>query len=522
VEKKLECVRKRDGRTVPFDRQKIADAIFKAAQSVGGQDRYLADDLAEVVRMYLIREYKGDVPSVEEIQDVVERILIKTGHARTAKAYILYRQKRARARKIREGFSPEDLSEREQERARSGREVNLPVRRSDDNVSLWDKNRIVAALVRETGLSENVGELIVMEVEEEIIASKVRKLSSVLIRELVNAKLIQYGFEEERSRHARLGLPFYDVKTFFESFGGSPDELSMEFGRAVKREFAMNSVLPDAAVEKHLRGELIIRNREGIDRCYCAVVPVLAAPSGEIVDEIRRLLKVLEPFTEKDLVLSLPENVPLHAIEKAEFSFSRPFMMESPLSSVKEELILNAATGKIPASFRIDSRKEMERYAAVSGNLSAGGTVTVSPCRPGGGIFVLNRISVNLAMAGVYAEQSEMPLKDYIRTFIPLCSETMKRQFSFLSGSRAGSEFLKVFGKAEITVEAEFRDAFREGTDFVTDEGFISELLGNSLSFVTGIPAETASRDRLFQWMYAILEQSRAKGRGITVRIASV
>ena len=94
----LEYVVKRDGRKVPFCEKKIADAIFKAAQAVGGEDRALADELAAVVTAFLEKKYAGRLPGIEDIQDVVEKVLIETGHAKTSKAYILYRDKRARSR----------------------------------------------------------------------------------------------------------------------------------------------------------------------------------------------------------------------------------------------------------------------------------------------------------------------------------------------------------------------------------------------------------------------------------------
>ena len=87
---------KRTGEVVPFDQTKITNAIYKAAAAVGGHDRELSQRLsAEVVSLI---ERNGDTPSVEEIQDLVEKVLIEHGHARTAKAYILYRQERARLR----------------------------------------------------------------------------------------------------------------------------------------------------------------------------------------------------------------------------------------------------------------------------------------------------------------------------------------------------------------------------------------------------------------------------------------
>ncbi len=93
---------KRDGQVVPYDRERIATAIFQAAVSLGGSDRPLAERLAADVEQALIATYSAEAsPSVEEIQDVVESVLIQRGHVRTARAYIIYRHERARARATR-------------------------------------------------------------------------------------------------------------------------------------------------------------------------------------------------------------------------------------------------------------------------------------------------------------------------------------------------------------------------------------------------------------------------------------
>ncbi len=92
-------VRKRDGRIVPFDEEKVAKAIFAAAKAVGGDDYELSKKLARKVANILEIFFKsGQVPTVESIQDLVEKTLIEEGHARTAKAYILYRKQRQRQR----------------------------------------------------------------------------------------------------------------------------------------------------------------------------------------------------------------------------------------------------------------------------------------------------------------------------------------------------------------------------------------------------------------------------------------
>lgn len=91
-------IRKRDGRSVDFDMEKITQAIFKAAQAIGGTDYEAAEKLAQTVCDYIEQDLDGNVPTVEQVQDTVERVLIDNGHARTAKEFILYRAERTRVR----------------------------------------------------------------------------------------------------------------------------------------------------------------------------------------------------------------------------------------------------------------------------------------------------------------------------------------------------------------------------------------------------------------------------------------
>ena len=102
-------IKKRDGRIVDFEPEKITNAIFKAAQAVGGKDRTIAEKLSKQVVELLEKQLKpGDIPTVEQVQDLVEKVLVENGHYKTAKAYILYRQKRAEARRIKAMLGVED------------------------------------------------------------------------------------------------------------------------------------------------------------------------------------------------------------------------------------------------------------------------------------------------------------------------------------------------------------------------------------------------------------------------------
>ena len=94
----IRTIIKRDGREVEFDINKISNAIFAAAEVLGGTDKEMAGELAKQVELYLVEDCHNDTPSVEQIQDAVEKILIENGHARTAKEFILYRAERTRVR----------------------------------------------------------------------------------------------------------------------------------------------------------------------------------------------------------------------------------------------------------------------------------------------------------------------------------------------------------------------------------------------------------------------------------------
>lgn len=89
----IKKVRKRDGRLADFGQNKITEAIWKAAQATGGTDKSIAEKLSEEVTEKLEKQYANKIPSVEEIQDAIEKVLIERGHAKTSKAYILYREK---------------------------------------------------------------------------------------------------------------------------------------------------------------------------------------------------------------------------------------------------------------------------------------------------------------------------------------------------------------------------------------------------------------------------------------------
>src|SRR3972149_1807446 len=106
----MNFVRKRDGKLEPCDQERIITAIWKAAKAVGGKDREQAKRISDQVMAELRSRFGEDgCPTVEEIQDIVENMLIKNGHAQTAKAYILYRKQHQDTRELAALLSSADL-----------------------------------------------------------------------------------------------------------------------------------------------------------------------------------------------------------------------------------------------------------------------------------------------------------------------------------------------------------------------------------------------------------------------------
>ncbi|MFA5019952.1 MAG: ribonucleoside triphosphate reductase [Candidatus Pacearchaeota archaeon] len=94
-------IRKRDGSVVVFQEEKIKEAIWKAVKAVGGSNRKRAEELGEIVCNQINKKYnENGIPDVEEVQDLVEKTLIEEKHAKTAKAYILYRKSHEELRNV--------------------------------------------------------------------------------------------------------------------------------------------------------------------------------------------------------------------------------------------------------------------------------------------------------------------------------------------------------------------------------------------------------------------------------------
>ncbi|RLB08281.1 MAG: anaerobic ribonucleoside-triphosphate reductase [Deltaproteobacteria bacterium] len=156
-------------------------------------------------------------------------------------------------------------------------DMALFVRTSEESIEGWDRQRIVDALMRETFIDPDTAEAISREVEEIIRSSKINMVTAPLIRELVDAKLIERGLEEARRQHTRLGMPLYDVDQLIvhpnkenANVPHGPEATNLTLAETIKKEYALLEVFSQEVADAHMRGDIHLHDLGFIDRPYCS------------------------------------------------------------------------------------------------------------------------------------------------------------------------------------------------------------------------------------------------------------
>lgn len=273
---KIVSVRKRDGRVVAFNEKKIADAIWKAARAQGGKNRQLADELANLVTEYLERRFTGEqVPGIEDIQDLVEKALIETGHARTAKAYILYRRQREDVRnklKVRRRNGQKD-------RKNESTDMSLMVdTEAHDELVEWNKYRIAMALQEEAGLDAETADVIASAIEGKVLNSGMTRITTSLIRELVDNELFERGMNVTFQKQRVIGMPKYDVENliFAKSKENSnitsnnPEAINLSIAENALKQYALEEIFSKEVSDAHKKGQVHLHDLGYPTRVYCS------------------------------------------------------------------------------------------------------------------------------------------------------------------------------------------------------------------------------------------------------------
>ena len=156
-------------------------------------------------------------------------------------------------------------------------DMALFVRTSEESMEGWDRQRIVDALLRETYIDPDTADAISLEVEEIIRRSTITMVTTPLVRELVDAKLIERGLEEARKQHTRLGMPLYDVNQLImhpnkenANVPHGPEATNLTLAETIKKEYALLHVFSQEVADAHMRGDIHLHDLGFIDRPYCS------------------------------------------------------------------------------------------------------------------------------------------------------------------------------------------------------------------------------------------------------------
>ena len=156
-------------------------------------------------------------------------------------------------------------------------DLALFVRTSNEDIASWNRQKIIDALVRETYVDVDTAEQISKEVQDIIIASKISWVTAPLIRELVDAKLIERGLEKARKMHTRLGVPLFDVDQLIlhpnkenANVPHGPEATNLTLAESIKKEYALLKVFSEDVGDAHMRGDIHLHDLGFIDRPYCS------------------------------------------------------------------------------------------------------------------------------------------------------------------------------------------------------------------------------------------------------------
>ena len=159
--------------------------------------------------------------------------------------------------------------------AKETTDITLFVRTSDEEIAHWDRKRIVDALMLETTVDADTAEAISLDVERQIMASGLTHLTAPLIRELVDAKLMERGLEQARSMHTRLGFPLYDVSQLIlhqnkenANLPHGPEASNLILAEGIKKEYALHGVFSHEVGDAHVRGDIHLHDLGYVDRPY--------------------------------------------------------------------------------------------------------------------------------------------------------------------------------------------------------------------------------------------------------------
>jgi anaerobic ribonucleoside-triphosphate reductase len=280
--------RKRDGTVVPFKREKIENAVRKAAEAVARHEGTAADptlpsritgmvvrQLNDPANIYHVAEddHGKRVPGIEDVQDLVEVVMAEQGCTSVVAAYKRYRKQREVARQ----------RIRVRDAKRGVGDVTdaslLLVESATNNMTLpWDRRRIVDQLVQHVGLAVEQANTIAKNVENHVITTAMKTVGTTLIREMVNNELVSLGMHEQLRDLSLYGVSrdYVERLMFTKSTENSnivnnnPEAVNLGIAELVLKQWALDTIFTPEVKRAHDTGAIHLHDLGYPHRVYCS------------------------------------------------------------------------------------------------------------------------------------------------------------------------------------------------------------------------------------------------------------
>ncbi|MDD5687221.1 MAG: anaerobic ribonucleoside-triphosphate reductase [Elusimicrobia bacterium] len=272
MQKYFSFVKKEDERLEPFDYKKVIASVTRASKEGGSENKEVIMRIAGKISKFLKANYlPGETITTQTLSDAIEKVLVEEKFEQTFQAYQRRRveknemRKRIRIAKRKDKSDTTDLS-------------LLVQAEVEEETSLWDKNKIADALVKEAGISHIDARKIAHDVEKRLISSGVDKITTSLLREMVDNELLTAGYASKIKKQMSLGIPTYNLEQIIFSKGKensniaehNPEAINLAIAEITLKQYSLNNIFSRDVADAHLDARIHLHDLGYPTRVYCS------------------------------------------------------------------------------------------------------------------------------------------------------------------------------------------------------------------------------------------------------------
>ncbi len=266
-------IKKRDGRIVEYDKNKIVKVFSELGKIIDKLDDKTCQKLADLVEEKLKAKFlPGETLTASAVGEAMENVLLENGFKFTAKAYVNSQNLKEEARKnLKVKISGYDESD--------STDISLlVVTEAESKLQSWDKIKIMDSLVKEAGLDPDISYEVAQKVEKKILNSNLKQVSTSLIRELIDNELLVMGLGSKLQKHKSIGMPLYNLEELIFSktqensnlAANNPEAVNLAIAENVLKQYALSHIFSKEIADAHLKGRIHLHDLGYPTRVYCS------------------------------------------------------------------------------------------------------------------------------------------------------------------------------------------------------------------------------------------------------------